>query len=385
MSKGPYSYLKKNPIVVELASDVNSPRSHKIELLPEQEKEAMRIHKENIIFDLHNHVHCLPENTERDFESYARSGRVGTGFEGITLSGITACFNGYGGSVGRRSSPVPWQLEDIIWDIGMRQADIYHHSDVVMVGTSVKDIAEAKKSGRCAIFANVENAGIIGNDLDRLDVLYGLGVRCLGLSYNQRNTIADGSNESQDGGLSKFGEKALERMNQLGILVDLSHSSDQTILDALELSTAPCCLSHSVPRAMCAHPKAKTDELLKKMAKKDWVLGIQSVPNVTSLQEYQSIYDVVAQIEHAIEVMGIDHVAIGTDAMFGDHLGLHHVIRKILSHADTPMPGKYVDYLENPGEFPNITRVFVSRGYKEEDMRKLLGGNVVRLLERTIG
>lgn len=382
----PYAYLH-NPsaITVELAPDIGGPRDTVLEIPADKEIRAARLFKESIIFDLHNHVHRLPEHMAQDFESYARSGRVAMGYAGIAKSGMTGCFNGYGGSVGRRSSPQAWQFEDILWDMGMRQADILHHPDVTMVGTCVADIFEAKKRGICAIFANVENAGIIGNEIDRLDVLYGLGVRCLGLSYNQRNTLADGSGEEEPGGLSRFGRKAVVRMNQLGMLMDFAHSSDRAILDTLEISKAPCCLSHSIPRALRDHPKAKSDELLKKIAAADWVFGIQSVPNVTSSKKEQSIFDVADQIDHCVEVMGIEHVAIGTDSMFGSHLDLHKCISKMMGHGETAYNGEYVKYLENPGEWPNVGRVLVARGYSDQDIVKLLGMNIVRLLEKTIG
>lgn len=386
MSFQPYSYLQDPSVIpVELASDTSNPWSHKLELPPEQESRAAKLHRESIVIDLHEHPHRLAQNMLRDFETYARSGRVAMGYDGIALSGMTACFNGYGGSAGRRSSPISWQFDDILWDLGTRQADIIHHPEVTILGTCVNDIYSAKETGRCAVFANVENAGIIGNEIDRVDMLYGLGVRCLGLSYNQRNTIADGSSEAQDSGLSKFGEKVVKRMNQLGILMDFAHSGDQAILDTLELSSAPCCVSHSVPKALCAHPKAKSDDILRKIASAGWVFAIQSVPNVTSNRAYQSIFDIADQIDHCVEVMGIDHVAIGTDSMFGNHRDLHRCISKMMGHPETNMAGEYIDYLENPGEMPNVTRILVSRGYSDEDIKKILGMNVLHLLEKVIG
>ncbi len=381
-----YAYLEdSSAVTVELAPDVDGPWDSLLPVSGEQEKRAMKLYKDSIVFDLHNHVHRLPKNVLSDFESYARSGRVANGYQGIAKSRMTACFNGYGGSVGRRSSPQAWQFDDILWDLGMRQADILHHPTVTMPGTCVADIYKAKERGICAIFANVENAGIIGNELDRLDVLYGFGVRCLGLSYNQRNTLADGSNEKEEGGLSLLGVKAVLRMNQLGILMDFAHSSDRAILDTLEVSRVPCCISHSIPLALRDHPKAKSDEILKLIAKEGWVFGVQSVPNITSSGKEQSIIDVADQIDHCVEVMGIDHVAIGTDSMFGNHRDLHKCISKMMGHAHKGFMGEYVKYLENPGELPNLGRILVLRGYSDEDIGKLLGMNIVHLLGNTIG
>lgn len=385
-SMEPYAYLKDPAVIpIELASDVYNQWSHVLELTPEQEARAMKLHRESIVIDFHNHPHRLAKDMLRDFETYARNGRIAWGFEGIKLSGMTACVNGYGGSAGRRSSPNSWQFEDIVWDIGMRQADLMKHPEVTIPGTCVADIYKAKETGRCAVFADVENAGIIGNEIDRLDVLYGIGVRVLGLTYNQRNTIADGSSEDCDAGLSRFGRKVVRRMNQLGILMDFAHSGDKAILDTMEISDAPCCVSHSVPKTLRNHPKAKSDDLLKKMAEADWIFAIQSVPNITSDKEYQSIFDVADQIDHCVDVMGIDHVAVGTDTNFGSHLDLHRCISAMMGHPQVPWKGKYVDYLENPAEMPNVTRVLVQRGYRDEDIKKILGLNVIHLLEKTIG
>jgi len=381
-----YDYLGEKDVFAVPLFDVDADGSsvETVKVSEEEEARAKRLHEQSIVIDFHCHPHRLPVKCEEDFEAYARSGRIAYSFAGIKLSGLTACFNGYGGSAGRRSSPRPWQFDDIIWDIGMRQADIDHHPDVTMRGLCTADILKAKEKGCCAVFAGVENAGIIDTDLDRIDVLYGLGVRCLGLSYNHRNTIADGGEETQDGGLSKFGYRVVERMNRLGILMDLSHSSNQTILDAIEVSEKPCCLSHTVSGYVCDHPKGKSDELFKLMAEKDWVIGVESVPNVTSLEVEQSIYDVADNIDHLVEVMGIDHVAVGTDSMFGDHVALHRVIHKLLGHPDAPMPGKRVRYLEDISQFPNVTRVLVERGYSDDEIGKLLGGNIFALLQKTI-
>jgi len=100
----------------------------------------------------------------------------------------------------------------------------------------------------------VENAEMIGNDLDRLDVLYGLGIRSLGLTYNSRTTIGDGCTERTDAGLSTFGLKAIERMNRLGMLIDLSHSSELTCKEAIEASKAPCSFSHTFPQRRLRAP-----------------------------------------------------------------------------------------------------------------------------------
>lgn len=380
-----YEYLKQeNVIPVSLAKQVGRIEEHVVGLSPEDEERAMRLHKESIVIDFHNHPYVLPENLQ-DLETYARSGRPATGYEGIKQSGMTACLYGVSGITARRSSPVAWQFNDAVWDIGMRQVDMDHHQDVVTRGRSVKDILEAKRSGKTAIFLHIENAGVIGNDLDRLDVLYGLGIRCMGLSYNQKTFIGDGLSEKTDGGLSDFGFKVIERMNRLGMLIDLSHSSELSRKQALEASEARCCFTHTLARGLNDNPKGVSDEMLELTAKHGGVIGVEAVPNITSFKEEQTVFDVIDHVDYIVNRIGLDYVAIGTDSIFGDHVAFHGYLRGHLGSVLKGFPATHMEYIENPGQLPNVTRALVDRGYSDEDIKKIIGGNVLKVLEQTIG
>ncbi len=381
-----YEYLAENIIPVKLAKEVGRVEEKIVPLSPKDEERARRLHENSIVIDFHIHLYILPENMQ-DMEILGRSGRPATGYEGIKKSGMTACFNAYGGAMARRSSPTPWQFQDMIWDLGIRTADNDHHSDLVMRAYSTKDILEAKKSGRTAILATVENGQMIDNDLDRLDVLYGLGVRCLGLSYNSRTTVADGCTERTDAGLSTLGFKVIERMNRLGMLIDLSHSSDLASKETIEASKAPCCFTHTFSRKIFDNPRGKTDDLLQLIARRGGLIGIAAVPNLISHKTVQTIFDVLDHLDYIVKLVGIDHVAIGTDSMYGDHVEMHKYMRKAMdmSKALREFPAPYVEYIENPGQWPNFARALVARGYSDEDIQKILGENVLRLLQETIG
>ena len=377
-----YEYLKQeNVIPVKLCKVVGRIEEHDVELNPEDEERAMRLHQESIVIDLHLHLRVLPENLE-DRRIYARTGRIASGLEGIKRSGLTACLEGFAGNIIMHSSNSFWQFEDVVWDLGMRVGDMDHHKDVVMRGYCVDDILEAKKRGKTAVIPMIENAGVIYNDLERLDVLYGLGIRCMGLTFNNRSFIGDGILEKIDSGLSNFGYKVIERMNRLGILIDFSHSSDLTIRQGIEASEAPCCLSHTIAKAITKGAKGKSDEILELVAKHEGLIGIEAVPNVTSNKEVQTVFDVIDHVDYMVKLVGVDHVAIGTDCMFGDHVGSHKTTQdKDLKE----FPATHIDYIENPGQFPNVTRALVARGYSDEDIKKIIGGNVLRFLEQTIG
>ena len=380
-----YEYLGSNVIPVKLAKEVGRIEEKIVPLNAKDEQRAKRLHNESFVFDFHVHLTILPEDMD-DMELLARSGRPATGFEGVKNSGISACFSAYGGSMGRRSSPTPWQFQDVIWDLGIRTADNDHHADVTMRAHCLKDALEAKDNNKTAIFATIENSQMIDNDLDRVDVLYGLGVRCMGLTYNVRTTVGDGCTERTDAGLSTFGFKVIERMNRLGMLIDLSHSSDLASKETIEASTVPCCFSHTFARGIFNNPRGKTDDLLKLIAHKGGVIGVVAVPNLISRKPVQTIYDVLDHLDYIVKLVGIDFVAIGTDSMFGDHVAMHRSMHKVMdmSKALNEFPASHVEYIENPGQWPNVTRALVSRGYTDGDIKKILGENILRLLNQTI-
>lgn len=381
-----YEYLGKNVFPVPLVKEVGRVEERIVELSPRDEERAMRLHRESIVIDFHLHLKVLPEDLNH-YEMLARSGRVATGYEGIKRSGMTACFCAFGGSMGKRSSPALWGFSDTIWDYGMRRADMDHHSDLVMRGYSIKDILEAKQTGRCAVMPDVENAQVIENDLDRLDVLYGLGFRILGVGFNNRTTIADGMTERVDGGLSNFGYEVIERMNRLGMLIDLAHASPVVFQEAVEASKMPCCMSHSFARGVYNTPRGASDDLLKLIAGRGGVIGVYTVTNLFSNKEHQTIFDVIDHVDYIVKLVGIDHVAIGTDTMFGDHVGLHKFVMGSMQMKGQfkGFPSAYTDYIENAGQWPNVTRALVARGYSDEDIQKIIGGNLLRFLKETIG
>jgi len=272
-------------------------------------------------------------------------------------------------------------------------------------------------TGFLADFEISSEAGV----LDNINVFYGLGVRCMGLTYNSRNFIGDGAGERVDGGLSNFGYAVVDRMNQLGMIINLSHASNKTALEAIEASNNPCALTHTVAGLSWYH-KTRTDELLKALAEKGGVIGLETIPNAmidrrktVDQRKRQGIWDLLDHIEYAIDLMGINHVCIGTDIGYnrgndkenrsararrtnvppdgrvwlGEPLGweIPAIARqKPWSKTDPDWP--YAEYFEgiyDPSEWPNITRGLVSRGYSDEEIRKIIGLNALKLIETVVG
>ena len=165
------------------------------------------------------------------------------------------------------TSKAGWKWDDIIYDLGMRLSDIAHQ-DFMVRGETLDDIRRAKENGQIAFIASLEAATAIENEVDRLDILYGLGIRSSGIAYSEANTLGSGLRETRDGGLTEFGRQAVRRMNKLGIAIDISHSGDQTSLDTIEVSDRPIFITHAGARGLWDTKRMKPDAVLRAMAKR---------------------------------------------------------------------------------------------------------------------
>ena len=222
----------------------------------------------------------------------------------------------------------------------------------------------------------------IGYELDRVDLLHALGIRIAGLTYNKRNYIGDGLNERIDGGMSEFGIEVVRRMNELGMAIDLSHASFQTAMDAIEFSEAPVAFSHNAAYALRPTQRTRKDEELTACAKKGGIIAIMGVANLLSDDPRQDISCVLDHYDYMVSLVGVDHVAIGTDTLVGDHVGFHRVV--IGRDVQRALPAPYLDGLESPADGKNIIRGLIARGHSDEDVSKIAGGNALAFLRRVM-
>jgi membrane dipeptidase len=269
----------------------------------------------------------------------------------------------------------------------MRLADIAHQDFLVRAGT-LEDIRAAKASGRIAFVPCLETATPIENELDRLDILYGFGLRSCGIAYSEGNALGSGLRETNDAGLTEFGRLAVRRMNRLGIAIDVSHAGDRTSLDTIERSEQPVFVTHAGARALWNTKRMKPDEVLKACAERGGVIGISAAAHTTLTERHplHSLESVMEHFEYVLKLVGIEHVAFGPDIFFGDHVGLHRFFAKQFSLAASRgnlkiQEVEYVDGIENPSEsFPNIVRWLVRHAYSDGDIGMVIGGNVMRAL-----
>jgi membrane dipeptidase len=370
-----------------LAKELDRVPSRRVEVSERDEERVQKLLEENLVISLHDHCFVVPEDV-RELAEYRRQGRDFTGYAGLAESGLDAVFDCLMDGTGTITSKAGWKWDDVIFDLGMRLSDIAHQ-DFVARGETLSDIRQAKQNGQIAFVASLEAATAIENEVDRLDILYGLGIRSSGIAYSEANTLGSGLREAKDGGLTEFGRQAVRRMNRLGIAIDVSHSGDQTSLDTIEASDRPIFITHAGARALWNTKRMKPDEVLKAMAAKGGVIGIEAAPHTTLTKKHpkHSIESFMEHFEYCADLVGIDHVAFGPDTLFGDHVGLHHYYAKQLSIAAARGQQEFeevefVDGIENPAEaFPNIVRWMVKHDYSDGDIAKAIGGNVMRVLE----
>jgi membrane dipeptidase len=385
-----YDYLEAGKDYREFAHAAQVgrvPAYQGLELTGEQAERTRRLLAEETVISLHEHVQVFPEDMS-DLRAHIRQGREPTGYEGLARSGLTAVFdNGMDGTC-CISSDAGWKYTDVLFDLGVRMADLAHQ-DFVIKAETIADIEHAKATGRIAHIFALEAATPIENEIDRLDVLYGFGVRQMGIAYSEANLLGSGLKERGDGGLTYFGERAVKRMNQLGLAIDISHSGDRTALDVINASTKPVFITHCGSREVWPINRMKPDALIKACAERGGVIGIEAAPHTTLSEAHprHSLESIMDHFTHLVDVIGIDHVTFGPDTLFGDHVGLHDAFASNLSigeaHGGVKFPKvEYVDGLENPAEcFFNIIGWLVSHGYSDDEIRKVVGGNTIRVLE----
>lgn len=257
---------------------------------------------------------------------------------------------------------------------------------------TVADIVAAKERGEAAFILNVQNADPLDGSLEYLHLLHRLGLRVLQLTYQRRNLAGDGCGEPGPGaGLSLFGRSLVKEMNALGMLIDLSHCSDGTTLDAIECSQQPVAFTHVNMRALNPHPRNKPDDQIRLVAERGGVIGINSVSRMISprgREEGASLEQFVEQIEHVVDLVGIDHVGIGLDRSEDLTEELMEVRRRtfLARYPELQAGGDfafetYYARDTSMGEMLPLVRCLLGRGYTDADVEKVLGGNWLRLLD----
>ncbi|OWU69317.1 peptidase M19 [Roseovarius sp. 22II1-1F6A] len=274
----------------------------------------------------------------------------------------------------------------------MWKAKLAENADIAMPVRSLADIERAKAEGKVGIIFGWQNTSPVEDRLDYFEIFKDLGVNIMQLTYNTQNFFGAGYLEQTDSGLTGFGREAVDAMNTAGITIDLSHVGVQTSLDTIAHSAKPVAITHCLPRALKDVPRNKPDEVFKACAEKGGVIGTSLFAPGLAAGNDARVRDVIDAMEHTLDLVGEDHVAIGTDfnhnrARPGPWLlwanrdkGTGRTLTEFGSAKISKPEG-----IRSNAEFPNLTAEMQARGWSEARIEKILGGNWMRLFGETWG
>jgi membrane dipeptidase len=315
---------------------------------------------------------------------YFRGHAYAWGYDAVRAGGWTTVCTANGLSAGGFASEGSYiDFADLVTEIALMLADVARHHEEVVHVRRADDVLAIKQRGGIGFLPTVEHLAM-GSSLHHIDVLYGLGVRLAGLTYTRKTFVGDGQFERTDCGLSDLGIAAIERMNDWGMVIDLSHAGQRTALEAIAHSRVPVVFSHNAARAIWPTNRTRGDEELLACARRGGVIGVTAVPNSLSDDPHQDITCVLDHYDYLVRLVGEDHVAIGTDTLVGDHVGFHKVVMG-RDTAGRQFPAPYLNGLESPADGKNIIRGLIARGYSDDQVRKIAGQNALDLLRRVIG
>lgn len=256
---------------------------------------------------------------------------------------------------------------------------------------SAADIRAAKARGEHATFLSTQDAGRFGPDLGHVRLAHEVGMRQVQLTYNSDNALGSGCTAPADRGLTPFGREMVRTLNELGMLVDVSHCGRQTTLDACAASDAPVIASHTSATAVYSHARAKDDGELEAIAATGGVVGVYAVPFFLGPSDDASVEDMLDHVDHLVSLLGADHVCLGLD--WPKQLP-KWALEEVTPAATKQMGFRSADKLDDARnlvgfddyrDMPNITRGLVARGYSDGQIRGILGENALRVIEAVIG
>jgi membrane dipeptidase len=281
-------------------------------------------------------------------------------------------------------------------DIAATDALVREHERDVMKVLTAADIRRAKAQNKIGLIYGFQNSAMMGNDAKRVDIFADLGVKVIQLTYNPANQLGDGSMAPENRGLTPFGHEVVERLNARKVMVDLSHSGERTCLDAARASAAPISINHTGCRALVDLPRNKTDAELRLVAERGGFIGIYFMPFVNATGHAHA-EDVVAHIDHAVNVCGEDHVGIGTDGsvtQIDDLNAYQAALAKeiaqrtaagISAAGERPDTYPFVVDLRGPQQFRKLEQLLAQKGYSTGRIEKILGTNFLNYAQAIWG
>ena len=342
-------------------------------------RRTMDLVRENLVIDMLGLIALSDKKVEKWVLTPGGFGEQD--FQEFKKSGINIFHNAYGISG-------PGAHRETLEYFALLNGFIADYPQYFMRIDSVSDMEKVLSSGKIGVIIGVQNAEHFRTP-DDVGLCRSMGQMVSQLTYNSRNRIGNGATERVDGGISDFGVSIIEGMNKAGMLVDVSHCGDKTTLDAFELSKKPVAITHSNCRALNDHPRLKTDDAIVKMAAQGGVMGVTAVRMFVRDREPTTVEHVVDHIDHVVKLTSIDHVGIGTDS---DLWGYDDLPREQNESMQSKYKASYkfrekldTDAMDHPGKIYDLTEALIRRGYSDDNIRAILGGNFKRMLGEVWG
>ena len=324
-------------------------------------REAEALHSRSLVWDNHG---CLPLELDKNLEFIPQLQRYRAA--GVDVVSINT---GYG----------EIELEDCIRVLAQMRDWITAHPEQYLLVNSVADIKQAREHSRLAVTFDLEGAAPLQRQINLVPMLYDLGVRWMLIAYNRENWAGGGCHEP-DRGLTAQGKQLVDKMNEVGMVVCLSHTGYRTAMDTIDYSRQPVIFSHSNALALKKHDRNIPDELIAACAQKGGVIGINGV-NIFLGSGSANVESIADHIDYIVQLAGIDHAAIGLDYIF-DETEITTVTEKMAK--TFPKTAGYDAFIEvvAPENLPRLTECLLKRSYSVNDIQKILGRNLLRIAEQ---
>jgi membrane dipeptidase len=381
--------------------ELNSPLLFDFKLTKAQERRALFLHKKSIIVDMHYggpviYNKCLINFLRKLISTKTSLPQIINKINQIRTEMIVdgklpeykKLWDISGVTVGCKTvgifdkTPYFFTFKKTLRDIELTFLEINNFNWLNKI-TRYEDIINTKRLNRHGFILKLENTTQLGLNFKRkIDLLYNLGVRIIQLTYNTKNNVGCGRMALKDSGITSFGKRVIRYLNEKGILIDVSHCGPRTTKEAIKYSRFPVIATHTFCKEIYDHPRGITNEEIQLLAKRGGIIGILINPSFFTTKEQISINDLLEHIDYAVKIAGVEHVGIGTDW----DCSLPSVLSNFLKK--TGLIGKYYDPTKkiigyrDPRDWLNIIRGLISREYRDNEIKAIIGGNFLRVFRK---